>query len=105
MASKEVQENGDLNAGLLDQRKALQWVQDHIAQVNEFLSQSTCFKNLPQFGGDPGHVVLGGDSAGAMSITLHMTAYDAQPTNLFQDRKSTRLNSSHSGESRMPSSA
>lgn len=37
-----------------------------------------------QFGGDPGHVVLGGDSAGAESITLQMTAFGGAPTNLFQ---------------------
>lgn len=37
LASKEVQQNGDLNAGLLDQRKALQWVQDHISQVRSFI--------------------------------------------------------------------
>ncbi|OTB10372.1 hypothetical protein K445DRAFT_70422 [Daldinia sp. EC12] len=55
------------NNGLRDQRKALQWVQDHISQ----------------FGGDPGHVVLGGDSAGAASISLQMVAYDGKKTDLF----------------------
>lgn len=34
LASEKVQANGDLNAGLLDQRFALQWVQDHIQQVH-----------------------------------------------------------------------
>lgn len=33
LASEEVQEDGDLNAGLLDQRKLLHWVQDNIAKV------------------------------------------------------------------------
>lgn len=33
LASERVRENGDLNVGLLDQRKALRWVQDHIRQV------------------------------------------------------------------------
>jgi carboxylesterase type B len=33
LASKEVQKNGDTNAGLLDQRKALQWVQKYISKV------------------------------------------------------------------------
>lgn len=33
LASEAMREDGDLNAGLLDQRKMLQWVQDHIAQV------------------------------------------------------------------------
>lgn len=34
LASEKVKENGDLNAGLLDQRKVLQWVQDNIAKVS-----------------------------------------------------------------------
>lgn len=34
LASEELQEDGDLNAGLLDQRKLLYWVQDNIAKVN-----------------------------------------------------------------------
>ncbi|KAH8119021.1 Alpha/Beta hydrolase protein [Phellopilus nigrolimitatus] len=67
LASKEVQKNGNINVGLLDQRKVLAWVHDHISK----------------FGGDPGHVVLGGDSAGAESITLHLTAFSGAPTNLF----------------------
>jgi acetylcholinesterase len=33
LASEKVRENGDLNAGLLDQRKALEWVQKYIALV------------------------------------------------------------------------
>jgi carboxylesterase type B len=33
LASKEVKASGDLNAGLLDQRKVLQWVQKHISKV------------------------------------------------------------------------
>ncbi|EJD02747.1 triacylglycerol lipase [Fomitiporia mediterranea MF3/22] len=67
LASKEVQSDGDINVGLLDQRKALQWVHDHISE----------------FGGNPDHVVLGGDSAGAESITLHLTAFGGAPTDLF----------------------
>ncbi|KAH9905988.1 alpha/beta-hydrolase [Xylariomycetidae sp. FL2044] len=55
------------NIGLLDQRKALEWVQDYISQ----------------FGGDPGHVVLGGDSAGAASVSLQLTAYNGKATDLF----------------------
>lgn len=35
LASEELQEDGDLNAGLLDQRKLLYWVQDNIAKVND----------------------------------------------------------------------
>lgn len=33
LASEEVKENGDLNVGLLDQYKALEWVNKYIFQV------------------------------------------------------------------------
>jgi len=57
----------DTNIGLHDQRKLLQWVQKYISR----------------FGGDPRHVVLGGDSAGAASVTYHLTAYDGKDEGLF----------------------
>jgi carboxylesterase type B len=39
LTSKEVQADGDLNAGLLDQRKVLQWVQKYISRVwTQFLA-------------------------------------------------------------------
>ncbi|KAI3339182.1 vacuolar triacylglycerol lipase [Ustulina deusta] len=62
--------NGDEitpNNGLRDQRKALEWVHKYISF----------------FGGDPDHVVLGGDSAGAASVSLQMAAYGGKDTNLF----------------------
>jgi carboxylesterase type B len=37
LASKEVQSNGDLNVGLLDQRKVLQWIQKYIRLVSSHL--------------------------------------------------------------------
>ncbi|KAH8668916.1 Alpha/Beta hydrolase protein [Xylariales sp. PMI_506] len=60
-------QNVKANNGLRDQRQALEWVQEHIAQ----------------FGGNPGHVVLGGESAGAASISLHLTAYGGKDFGLF----------------------
>jgi carboxylesterase type B len=69
LASQEVQASpsASLNNGLKDQRKALEWVQKYISR----------------FGGDPKHVVLGGDSAGAASITYHLTAYGGRNDGLF----------------------
>ncbi|KAK7899778.1 hypothetical protein LTR67_003523 [Exophiala xenobiotica] len=64
IAGREI---NSLNNGIKDQRKALQWVQRHISR----------------FGGDPSHVVLGGDSAGAASIALHLTAYGGRNDGLF----------------------
>ncbi|KAH0282182.1 triacylglycerol lipase-like protein [Aureobasidium namibiae CBS 147.97] len=67
LAGQEVQSEGALNAGLLDQRKALQWVRKYISQ----------------FGGDPDHVVMVGGSAGAGSVGLHLTAYGGRNDSLF----------------------
>ncbi len=58
LAGERVRADGDLNAGLLDQRFMMRWVRRHIAQ----------------FGGDPGHVVIHGGSAGAGSVALHLVA-------------------------------
>ncbi|KAG0649471.1 Pseudocholinesterase [Hyphodiscus hymeniophilus] len=67
LASKEIQANGDLNAGILDQRFALQWVQ----------------KYIHLFGGDPTQVTIGGCSAGGASVTLHLSAYGGRNDGLF----------------------
>lgn len=52
------------NAGMLDQRLVLEWVQDHIND----------------FGGDPSKVTIFGESAGAMSVFNHMVAKDGDNT-------------------------
>lgn len=67
LASEHVRKDGDLNAGLLDQRKVLHWVQ----------------QNIRKFGGNPNRVVIHGDSAGAGSVSYHLTAYGAHDTDLY----------------------
>ncbi|KZT55209.1 putative triacylglycerol lipase [Calocera cornea HHB12733] len=69
LASEEVVANGNVNVGMLDQRFALEWVQKYIAQA--------------RFGGDPGHVTIGGCSAGGASVTFHLTAYGGRDDGLF----------------------
>ncbi|KAF8515628.1 Alpha/Beta hydrolase protein [Gautieria morchelliformis] len=64
---EKVRQDGDLNSGLLDQRKALEWVQEHITK----------------FGGDPERVVLVGCSAGAGSIAMHLKSFSGKRTRLF----------------------
>ncbi|KII89685.1 hypothetical protein PLICRDRAFT_52847 [Plicaturopsis crispa FD-325 SS-3] len=59
LAGTEVKKNGGLNAGLLDQNFALQWVQEHISS----------------FGGDPSKVTIWGQSAGAGSVLQHIVAH------------------------------
>ncbi|CAJ2512328.1 Uu.00g053430.m01.CDS01 [Anthostomella pinea] len=67
LASEHIQRDGDLNVGLLDQRKAMQWVQQYIHL----------------FGGNPDHVVIHGASAGAGSVSYHLTAYNGRDDHLF----------------------
>ncbi|RDW81781.1 putative triacylglycerol lipase [Aspergillus mulundensis] len=67
LAGSEIVQGGSVNNGLKDQIKVLEWVQSHIKE----------------FGGDPDHVVLGGDSAGGASVTLLLSAYGGRDDGLF----------------------
>ncbi|KAG9530906.1 carboxylesterase, partial [Aureobasidium melanogenum] len=62
-----VHAEGSSNAGLLDQRLGLRWVQENIAA----------------FGGDPTRVTVWAESAGAQSIGLHLVSYGGRNDNLF----------------------
>lgn len=53
----------DQNVGLLDQRKAVEWVRD----------------NIIRFGGDPSRMLLWGQSAGSISVDYYNYAYPKDP--------------------------
>ncbi|KZV76204.1 carotenoid ester lipase precursor [Peniophora sp. CONT] len=67
-ASSEVREAGIGNLGLQDQRLGLRWVQRYISS----------------FGGDPSKVTIWGQSAGAISVAMHMVANNGDNEGLFR---------------------
>ncbi|KAK0671394.1 putative esterase lipase [Cercophora samala] len=60
-------EGVELNVGLRDQRGLLGWVK----------------REIVQFGGDPGQVVIHGASAGAGSVAMHLVAHGGRDDGLF----------------------
>ena len=70
-----------------------------IAGANELASNKQLVDAMNVF------PVPDGDTGTNMSLTVMAAAREAEKNGSLQDRKSTRLNSSHANESRMPSSA
>ncbi|KAJ6508826.1 sterol esterase [Mycena sanguinolenta] len=68
LGGTQVQKDGIGNAGLRDQRYAMQWVQSYISH----------------FGGDANQVTIWGESAGALAVGLHLVINNGNPQGLFR---------------------
>jgi carboxylesterase type B len=68
LSGQEIAADGAANAGLLDQRLAIEWVNNHIGR----------------FGGDPNRIVIEGGSAGGGSVTAQLMLYGGGGSVLFQ---------------------
>ncbi|KZM24684.1 uncharacterized protein EKO05_0007075 [Ascochyta rabiei] len=67
MAGPVLEQTGDTNIAIHDQRMALTWIQE----------------NISKFGGDPDHVTIFGESAGAASVGFHLIAHGGRDSGLF----------------------
>ncbi|KIM38333.1 hypothetical protein M413DRAFT_30177 [Hebeloma cylindrosporum] len=68
LAGKEIEKEGLGNIGLYDQRLGLWWIHKYISA----------------FGGDPSKVTIWGESAGGISVALHMLAFGGDSERLFR---------------------
>lgn len=68
MNGEEILKHSKANLGLLDQRKAIEWVH----------------KNAHHFNGDKTKVTLMGESAGSISIGCHLASYGTNHTDLYR---------------------